>query len=288
MTADSPDWIEEIQEESYGMKWKLKARLFRGQSPYQTVEVVDTVSHGKMLLNDGLVMVTERDERVYHEMLAHVPLFTHPNPEKVLVIGGGDGGTIREVLRHPSVKLAVLCEIDGMVVEACQKWIPQTAAALSDPRVRVYIEDGIQFLKESKDKYDVILVDSTDPMGPAAPLFGKEFYLDVFQHLTDQGLVVAQSECAFYQLETQRRFLSIVQEVFPKTYVYNYNNLTYPGGMWSFLVGSKKWNPQTDCSAEKVLKFDQEFYYYNAHIHRSAFSLPSFMMKELKGIGNET
>jgi spermidine synthase len=281
------DWIEEIQEESYGMKWKLKERLFEGQSPFQLVEVVDTVSHGKMLLNDGLVMITERDERVYHEMLAHVPLFTHPNPENVLVIGGGDGGTIREVLRHPSVKRAVLCEIDGMVVDACKKFIPQTAASLDDTRVEVCIEDGIKYLKNSQEKFDVILVDSTDPMGPAMPLFGKEFYLDVFSHLTDQGIVVAQSECAFYQLETQKKFLSIVQEVFPKTFVYNYNNLTYPGGMWSFLVGSKKWNPQTDFSSDKVMTSDQEFYYYNAAIHRSAFSLPTFMRKELKGIGNE-
>lgn len=282
------EWIEEIQEETYGMSWKLKERLFLGQSDFQKVEVVDTVSHGKMLLNDGLVMVTERDERVYHEMLAHVPLFTHPNPEKVLVIGGGDGGTIREVLRHPGVKQAVLCEIDGMVVEVCRKWIPQTAAALSDPRVRICIEDGVKFLKESKEKYDVILVDSSDPMGPSTPLFGKDFYLDVFRNLTEEGIVVAQSECAFYQLETQKKFLSIVQEVFSKTYVYNYNNLTYPGSMWSFLVGSKKWNPQTDFSFDEVSGFPHELYYYNASMHRSAFSLPTFMRKELKGIGNET
>lgn len=284
----SDQWIEEIQEDAYGMKWKLKARLFKGRSEYQAVEVVDTVSHGKMLLNDGLVMVTERDERVYHEMLAHVPLFTHPHPQNVLVIGGGDGGTIREVLAHPTVKTAVLCEIDGMVVEACRQWIPQTAASLDDPRVRVCIEDGVEFLKKSKEKYDVVLVDSTDPMGPATPLFGKEFYLDVWRCLTDEGIVVAQSECAFYQLETQKKFLSIVQGVFPKTFVYNYNNLTYPGGMWSFLVGSKKWNPEKDFSSDKIMNSNHEFYYYNANIHRSSFSLPSFMAKELKGIGNES
>jgi spermidine synthase len=284
----SNEWIEEIQDDAHGMKWKLKARLFKARSPFQTVEVVETVAHGKMLLNDGLVMVTERDERVYHEMMAHVPLFTHPNPETVLVIGGGDGGTIREVLRHPSVKRAVLCEIDEMVVEACKKWIPQTANALSDPRVRVHIGDGVKFVKETTERYDVILVDSTDPLGPATPLFGREFYLYVFKKLTDEGLVVAQGESAFLHLETQKRFLSIIQEVFPKTYVYNYTNMTYPGGMWSFFVGSKKWNPQRDFSSERVMKCDQEFYWYNAGIHRSSFSLPTFMRKELKGVGNDS
>jgi spermidine synthase len=286
MTTPSTEWIEEIQEGSHGMKWKLKARLFKGQSPFQTVEVVETVTHGKMLLNDGLVMITERDERIYHEMLAHVPLFTHPHPENVLVIGGGDGGTIREVLRHPSVKHAVLCEIDAMVVEACREWIPQTAHALSDPRVQVHIADGVTFLKETAERYDVILVDSTDPMGPATPLFGRDFYLDAFNTLTDEGLVVAQAESGFLHLDTQRRLLSIVQEVFPQTYVYNYNNLTYPGGMWSFLVGSKRWNPQRDFSSDRLLKCDGDFYWYNADIHRSSFSLPTFMRKELTGIGN--
>jgi len=286
MTTPSTEWIEEIQEGSHGMKWKLKARLFKGQSPFQTVEVVETVTHGRMLLNDGLVMVTERDERIYHEMMAHVPLFTHPHPEDVLVVGGGDGGTIREVLRHPSVKRAVLCEIDAMVVEACREWIPQTAHALSDPRVRVHIADGVTFLKETADRYDVILVDSTDPMGPATPLFGKDFYLDVFNRLTDEGLVVAQAESGFLHLDTQRRLLSIVQEVFPQTYLYNYNNLTYPGGMWSFLVGSKRWNPQRDFSSDRLMKCDGDFYWYNADIHRSSFSLPTFMRKALTGIGN--
>jgi spermidine synthase len=286
MTTPSTEWIEEIQEDAHGMKWKLKARLFKGRSPFQTVEVVETVTHGKMLLNDGLVMITERDERIYHEMMAHVPLFTHPHPKDVLVIGGGDGGTIREVLRHPSVKRAVLCEIDAMVVDACREWIPQTAHALSDPRVHVHIADGVAFLKETADRYDVILVDSTDPMGPATPLFGKDFYLDVFDTLTDDGLVVAQAESGFLHLDTQKRLLSIVQEVFPLTYVYNYNNLTYPGGMWSFLVGSKRWNPQRDFSSDRLTRCDGDFYWYNADIHRSSFSLPTFMRNALTGIGN--
>lgn len=288
MTTPSPEWIEELHEDSHGMKWRLRARLFKGHSAFQTVEVVETVAHGKMLLNDGLVMLTERDERIYHEMLAHVPLFTHPRPEHVLVIGGGDGGTIREVLRHPSVKRAVLCEIDAMVVEACRQWIPQTAHALSDPRVRVHIEDGVTFLKETGDRYDVILVDSTDPMGPATPLFGKDFYLDVFTRLTDDGLVVAQGESGFLHLDTQKRLLSIVQDVFPQTYVYNYSNLTYPGGMWSFLVGSKRWNPKRDFQPDRLLACDGDFYWYNADIHRSSFSLPTFMRKELTGIGNDS
>ena len=286
MTTPSTEWIEELHEGSHGMKWKVTARLFKGHSPFQTVEVVETVTHGRMLLNDGLVMVTERDERIYHEMMAHVPLFTHPHPEDVLVIGGGDGGTIREVLRHPSVKRAVLCEIDAMVVDACRAWIPQTAHALSDPRVRVHIADGVTFVKDTPDRYDVILVDSTDPLGPATPLFGKDFYRHVFARLTDEGLVVAQAESGFLHLDTQKRLLAIVRDVFPYTYVYNYNNLSYPGGMWSFLVGSKRWNPQNDFSPDRLAACDGDFYWYNAEIHRSSFSLPTFMRKALTGIGN--
>ena len=286
MTTPSHEWIEEIHDDSQGMKWKLKARLFKGQSRFQTVEVVDTVAHGRMLLNDGLVMVTERDERIYHEMIAHVPLFTHPDPQRVLVIGGGDGGTIREVLRHPGVKRAVLCEIDGMVVEACLTWIPQTAQVLSDPRVDVHIEDGVHFLKETADRYDVILVDSTDPLGPATPLFGRDFYLSVFDRLTDDGIVVSQGESGFLHLDTQKRLLGILQDVFPQTYVYNYSNLTYPGGMWSFMVGSKRWHPQKDFSPERLRQCGGDFYWYNADIHRSAFSLPTFMKQALTGIGN--
>ena len=154
-------YVEEKMEDKYALKFKVNKVLFSGKSPFQTVDVVETELLGKMLLNDGLIMVTEKDEFVYHDMIAHVPMFTHPNPKKVLVIGGGDGGTAREVLRHKGVERCVMVEIDEMVVNACKEHIPQTSSALSDPRLELIIGDGIKYVKETKEKFDVILVDST-------------------------------------------------------------------------------------------------------------------------------
>ena len=171
-------WItEQYLETRYS--YKVKKSLFQGKSEFQKVDVVDTYDLGKMLFNDNLVMISEKDEFVYHDMITHVPLFTHPNPKNVLVIGGGDGGSLREVLRHSSVEKCTMVEIDEMVVNACKEHIPQTACAFSDPRAELIIDDGLKFVKETKEKFDVIIVDSTDPGGPSTLLFGDEFYQNV-------------------------------------------------------------------------------------------------------------
>ncbi len=193
----------------------MKRVLFSGKSPFQRVDIVETAGHGRMLLNDGLVMVSERDEHVYHEMIAHVPLFVHSRPQRVLVIGGGDGGTVREVLRHPSVEHVRLVEIDQMVVDACREHLPATAACLSDPRVQVTIADGVRFVAETDERYDVVLVDSTDPIGPAAPLFGREFYGNVRDVLTERGIVVSQAENPFYEQAAQRSLLATLRDRVP-------------------------------------------------------------------------
>ena len=172
-------WVDEIYQGIVRTSFRLKRKLFKGKSAFQTVEVVETEGHGKLLLIDGMTMVSERDEFVYHEMISHPALFLHPKPRRVLVIGGGDGGTVREVLRHKSVEGCVLVEIDGLVVEASRKYIPQTAGALSDKRVRVLIEDGVKFVAETNENFDVVIVDSTEPFGPAKELFGPSFYKNV-------------------------------------------------------------------------------------------------------------
>ena len=274
-------YVEEKMENKYSMKYKVNNVLFSGKSPFQTVDVVETELLGKMLLNDGLVMVTERDEFVYHDMIAHVPLFTHPNPKKVLVIGGGDGGTAREVLRHKSVEKCVMVEIDEMVVNACKEFIPQTSCALDDPRLELIIGDGIKYVKETNEKFDVILVDSTDPIGPAEPLFNISFYQDINNRLSEDGIVVSQGESPFYFPEMQQKLLGIKKEVFPISTIYNFSNLTYPGGLWSFTVGSKKYHPVKDFSAAKVKDSGLTFEYYNEGIHQAAFAIPSFMRKNL-------
>jgi spermidine synthase len=272
-----------VVETTGGMKihYEYTERLFSGQSDFQKVEVYDTPEYGKMLFNDDLVMVSERDEFVYHDMITHVPMFTHPNPKKVLIIGGGDGGTAREVLRHKSVEKVDMVEIDGMVVEACRQFIRQTACGMDDdPRFTLYIEDGVKFAKETKETYDVVIVDSSEPMGPSTPLFGPEFYKDLSACMADDGIVVSQGESAYYNQPMQKKLAEILSQQFPIVQYYNYNNLTYPGGLWSFSYASKKYKP-TDFNKERVKSSGLEFQYYNAELHTSAFSLPSFQQKML-------
>lgn len=274
-------WVEERHRETAGLRFRVKEVLFSGKSEFQQVDVVDTWSMGKLLLNDGLMMVSERDEFVYHDMIAHVPLFVHPKPKRVLVIGGGDGGTAREALRHPGVERVVMVEIDGMVVEACRKHIPQTASALDDPRLDLKIEDGVKFVRETQETFDVVLVDSTDPIGPATPLFGKDFYRDVHRILGPDGIVVAQGESPFHDANTQASLLDVVGSFFPWRHFYNFSNLTYPGGLWSFLFASKGLHPLKDFDASRVAASGLEFRYYNPGIHRAAFRLPEFMRGHL-------
>jgi len=279
-------WVEE-KHENFSLKFKVNKVLFSGRSEFQSVDVVETEQLGNMLLNDGLIMCSEKDEFIYHDMIAHVPLFVHPDPKKVLVIGGGDGGTAREVLRHSGVEKCVMVEIDKMVVDASIAHLPITACAFENPKLELHIDDGLKFVKNTKEKFDVILVDSTDPIGPAQPLFGKEFYQDIYNCLSDDGIVVSQGESPFYEAPMQKKLMGIIHDIFPKSMIYNFSNLTYPGGLWSFTFGSKKYHPIQDFNPERVESFAGEFKYYNEHIHSGAFFLPSFMKKELEGLIKE-
>jgi spermidine synthase len=276
---------EFIEENFKGniLKFELESVLFSGKSDFQKVEVVQTKHHGRMLLNDGCVMLSERDEFVYHEMMAHVALFTHPNPKKVLIIGGGDGGTAREVLRHPSVQKCDMVEIDDMVVDACREHLPVTAVGMQEsPRFKLYIEDGLKFVRETKETYDVVLVDSTDPVGPAQPLFGPDFYQDIFKILAADGLVLSQAESPFYAAEMQIKLAQILSGIFPICRFMNFSNLTYPGGLWSFSVASKRPHPLNDFDSRRVEKAKLKTQYYNSKIHHAAFALPEFQLERLQ------
>lgn len=276
--------VEEMIPDVGSIKYDLLETLFSGRSEFQNVDVVRTKGHGIMLFLDGLVMVSERDEFVYHDMICHVPMFTHPNPEKVLVIGGGDGGTAREVLRHPSVVKCTMVEIDGMVVEVSKKFIPQTACAFEHPKLDLKIEDGVRFLAETDETFDVILIDSTDPIGPAAPLFNATFYQNVYKALSPNGMVVSQGESAFYEGIAQKSLYDIMNGIFERTHVYNYSNITYPGGLWSFIYASKGLCPIVDMDTARVAASEMTFSYYNAKVHQAAFALPEFQ-KTLLGEG---
>ncbi|GHE90189.1 polyamine aminopropyltransferase [Thalassotalea profundi] len=277
-------WVEEKFKDFLGLRFKVEKILFSGQSEFQTVDIVETKGHGKMLLNDGLIMVTERDEFAYHDMITHLPLFTHPAPKNVLIIGGGDGGTAREVIRHSNVEKCTMVEIDAMVVNACKQYIPQTSLALNDKKVNLIIGDGVKFVKETSEKFDVIIVDSTDPIGPAQPLFGEEFYQDVYNCLSDDGIVVSQGESSWYAIDIQKSLLEVLNRIFPKCFLYNFSNLTYPGGLWCFTLASKKYHPIDDFDKQRVKASELSFNYYNAALHTSSFALPSFVINELKSL----
>ncbi len=274
--SEKQDWFEETHE-NIALRFRLKERLFDEKSDFQRVEVVETQEHGKLLAHDGMIMVTERDEFVYHDMITHVPMFTHPNPKNVLVIGGGDGGTVREVLKHPSVEKVTMVEIDSVVVEASKKYIPQTAGKLEDQKVTLKIADGVDFMKNSQETFDVIIVDSSEPIGPATPLFNIDFYKDVEARLSDNGIVVSQGESPYYDMKMQKVLVNILKEVFPKVHIYNYCNMSYPSGLWSFTYASKGLCPLKDFDPSRV---HGNFEYYNPQIHWGSFMIPEFMKKE--------
>lgn len=279
--TDNNQWFEEINPEgTLGLKFKIEKQLFSKKSPFQQVDIYQTLSHGKLLAHDGMVMISEKDEFIYHDMITHVPMFTHPNPQHVLVIGGGDGGTAREVLRHKSVISCDMVEIDPVVIEACREWIPQTSCEFNNPKLKIYTVDGVDFVKKSPKKYDVVIVDSSDPIGPATPLFNIDFYKDIHNLLTDDGIVVSQCESPYYHKEMQKTLLGILHELFPMVHLYTYTNLTYPGGYWAFSYASKGLCPYEDFTPKKVTASGLDFQYYNAGAHLGAFQLPSFMKKE--------
>lgn len=275
-------WYTEKHTENAGLCLNIRRSLFSGRSPYQQVDILETHDYGRMLLLDGLVMVTERDEFVYHDMLVHPALFTHPRPQKVLVIGGGDGGSIREIVKHPQVEQAVLCEIDDMVVEQSKYWLPTMACRLEGhPKVRVEIADGVAYIRNRPGEFDVILVDSTDPIGPATDLFTSTFYQDVANALKADGIMVAQSESPFYHGDIQKQMYANLRGVFPIVEMYQAFIPTYPSGLWSFAFASKQYHPLRDFHHQRAAQRGFETRYYNEDLHQGAFMLPTFVREQI-------
>ncbi|OED33314.1 spermidine synthase [Planococcus maritimus] len=272
-------WYTEKQTENFGITMKINKTLHTEQTDFQYLEMAETAEWGNMLFLDGMVMTSEKDEFVYHEMVAHVPLFTHPNPENVLVVGGGDGGVIREILKHPSVKKATLVDIDGKVIEYSKKFLPSIASGLEDARVEVIVGDGFMHIAESENEFDVIMVDSTEPVGPAVNLFSKGFYAGISKALKEDGIFVAQSDNPWFTPDLIKQVQSDVKEIFPITKLYLANIPTYPSGLWSFTIGSKKYNP-LEVPAEHFHDIDTK--YYTPELHNAAFVLPKFV-KDLTG-----
>jgi spermidine synthase len=277
-------WYTEEWTENVRFSSKVKETLFSGQSDFQKVDVIDTVEFGKMLTLDGLVMVNEKDEFVYHDMISHVAMATNPQIKNVLVIGGGDGGTVREITRYSTIEKIDMVEIDEMVVRVSQKYLPITAEKLEDPRVNLYFEDGIEFVKGKENMYDLILVDSTDPIGPGEGLFTTEFYTNCFKALTEKGILVNQNESPYFahNAREMRRAHNKIKDIFPISKVYQCHIPTYPSGHWLFGFASKDLDPIKDLDANKWNSLGIKTKYYNTDLHVGCFALPSYVREMLE------
>ncbi len=275
-------WYTEYQTENLGLTARIKETLYAGRSEYQQVAVVDSFEFGRMLVLDGVFQTSVFDEFIYHEMIAHVPLFVHPDPRTVLVIGGGDGGTVREVVKHQSVEVAEMVEIDGLVVDVSKKYLPEISVALNDnhPKLRLKIGDGIKHMQEVENKYDVIIVDCSDPIGPGEGLFTHAFYQNVHKALKPDGLFVQQTESPFFHQDLIKRLKADIASLFPITRLYLANIPLYPSGLHCFTIGSKQYDPsQADLNR---IPENLGTRYYNREMQKSCFALPNFVQDLLK------
>ena len=270
-------WFAERQTPSVQLACRVSRTLVRRRTAHHDLAILETEPFGRMLVLNGAIQLTLADEFVYHEMLAHVPLSAHPDPRRVLVVGGGDGGTVREVLRHPGVEEVVLAEIDGDVVEACRNYLPEVASALSDPRVHLAIGDGVRHVQEHPQAYDVILVDSTDPVGPATQLFGPAFVESCRRALRPGGLLAAQTESPFFHGDLIAASFGHFRSTFPIARLYLAPVPTYPSGLWSFTVGSLGPDPARPVREEPTVRSAAR--YYTPEVHRAAFALPGFVRR---------
>jgi spermidine synthase len=279
MAIETDFWFTETVNDTVGNTIKVRERIFSGRSECQKIEIVDTYQFGRTLILEGSIQLTEKDEFTYHEMISHVPLFTHPNPERVLVIGGGDGGTIREVMKHSTVTRAKLVEIDPLVIEKSKQFLPFVSCEMENPRVEVIIQDGTQYIKSHKESFDIILIDSTDPVGPAVGLYQKEFFEDVHKALKNDGIMVAQSESPFFDQPIVRELFAILKPIFPIRKMYLAPVPSYPSGLWSFVFCSKKYDPIVDNRCADLRRLNLNTRYYNEAIHQAAFAIPHFIQE---------
>jgi len=270
-----PEWFYENQTDHTRIGIQILKKLHEEQSQYQTVRVFDTVQYGRMLVLDGDIQTTELDEFAYHEMLSHVPLCAHPDPRSVLIVGGGDGGMVREVSKHDSVKRIVLAEIDEAVIRAAIDHIPSVSAALTNnPKLEIYIGDAIDYVSKAKEEFDIIIVDSTDPAGFSEGLFSHDFYGSVYSALRPDGMVGIQGETPWFNYRPLiKRIMGDFKEIFPIVKMYWANIPTYPSGVMVFPVGSKTMDP-----AIPLREAVPGLRYYSSDIHKASFVLPQHLL----------
>lgn len=268
-------WYGELQTNNVKLLFKMKKKIYEERSKYQHLEIYDSYEYGKIMFLDGTVQLTERDEFIYHEMITHVPLNFLRAPKQILVIGGGDGGTVRELLKH-KIEHITLVEIDKMVIDASKKYFPTLAESLNNEKVETIIDDGIRYVENTDSMYDVVIIDSTDPVGPAKALFSYEFYRDIKNKLTKNGLIVTQSGSPFYYPEHLCVAVKNMKKVFTHTFTYLADIPTYPSSIWSFTIAS-------DFELEKIYKRAINTKYYSYKLQKTLV-LPVFVENIIENI----
>ena len=282
MALDKTWYTEEWAGQGSAISLMIEDKVHDEQSEYQRIEIYKTKSFGTLMALDGLVMVTDRDNFIYHEMMSHPALFTHPAPKRVLIIGGGDCGTLREVLKHSSVELAVQVELDERVTRVAEKFFPELCASNNDPRARLLFTDGIKWVTDAEPgSYDIIIVDSTDPVGPAAGLFSEDFYRNCYHALRAHGIVVGQSESPLFHPDIiQQMHVAMRAAGFLDVATHHFPQCTYPSGWWSGTMASKDASLSAfrrDTLAGKPFPTR----YYNQDIHAAAKVMPEFLRLRL-------
>lgn len=277
-------WYTENQTDNVNFSMKVKNHIYSSQSDFQKIDILDTYEFGRVLVIDNWIMLTEKDEFIYHEMITHVAMASNPDIKNVLVIGAGDGGTVRELTRYSSITNIDMVEIDELVVKASKEFLPFTSNKLDDPRVKLYFQDGIKFVKDKLNLYDLIIIDSTDPIGPGEGLFTKDFYSGCFNALTKNGILINQCESPYYKnnAHEMKRSFSKLNELFNICEAYQYNIPTYASGHWMFCFASKSIHPIKNLNADSWNSLGIKTKYYNTDLHVGAFAIPNYVKDLLK------
>ena len=277
-------WFSEHHSKNVRYSIKVDRHIYTKQSAFQRIDIFYSQEMGNILVLDGYIMVTEKDEFIYHEMIAHPAFAVNPGIKNVLVIGAGDGGTVRELAKYKSVENIDMAEIDEEVMRACKLYLAQTACKLGDPRVNIYFEDGLKFVRTKQGEYDLIIVDSTDPFGMGEGLFTREFYGNCYNALAGGGILLNQHESPFFENDAQAaaRVSQRMRKVFPVSLVYQAHIPSYPSGHWLFGFASKGLHPVHDLKADAWNRLAVASKYYNTDLHKGAFALPSYVKELLK------
>ena len=279
-------WFSENHTPDVKLSLRVDRQLYSKKSIYQKIDVLETPEFGKVLVLDGNIMLTERDEFIYDEMITHVPMAVHPNIKKVLVIGIGDGGVVREFTRYEQIKRIDLVEMDEMVAETCRQYLPDNACRLDDARVHISYGNALKFIRRCEDKYDLIIVDSNDPFGPSEGLFTREFYGNCYKALKEDGIMVNQQGSPFYAEDAtaMQRSHKHIASTFPICRVYQAHIPTYAAGYWLFGFASKKYHPIDDLDPERWNSQHLRTRYYTTRLHVGAFYLPAFLEEMLEEV----